>query len=850
MSSAENDSFQTEAIENFDFLTRLHEEVKTFKINNSAKILAVFRSPEGAKFDKTVYPTKETRTTESKVHVSTTSSCAYALAQYYDFWKEAKQEVFGRKEFFRNLSEYWNYIVKSLAQREGFSDPQGIDEFSVLTLLSESKEIQKKVCQYEGAEKIDAQSDNIISKAVNALCYQFIENRLSYGENPHPWVYYRFLTTLDDWKNKIDSRRLRERLEAKYGKTVLEIYSVKNKFPTALDQWTDKRDLNKLRETLNAKNDEAHSEEKSMEMEVQDNKSTKPRPDVKEDKALFFWFWNEIYETAKYELYRQVAFHESKEETLFDVKRLIYSLLIVSWKNRYSNPILINRAIDIIFEEQLNTGLLPISHVVSNDFVMIPNPSQEKLAKNRPIDRFEIFPTDISRSPILLSFECFGDMLRNEYVRKKLMKHYQWLAIACNWVYERLRKDPDNQLIGWYPEYESTHETYSWVASHVLVFIKDFCSFISEIISENALAYFKATKLDEDITFYDSYDIKNNIEQLKEKRYFSALVFGPPGTGKNTIARYLARELGKEDARKNNSKGPVTSWDYIEVIPGQFLASGREQIIPRANEIFKRLNRIKKAVVLFDEVDLLVAKRKSGEGKEEGDKGWIVTALLPKFADLRDLGKVKFILATNAKLQDIDEAILRVGRMDLVLPVGGLYWKDRVRMLKDEIYRIENEKSRNQLLEQIFRLSDEKSIFSLYDPNKISKKTDEEKRKEEDRLFDSVLTSGRILRDKSLECIHCFLSRTNYLSKPRLCLLLQKAFEIIDEATPISNNPLFKELFESTGKIDSFDEDTFKKFHNALLRKFVRKNVRLPGNKSIDTIARGNVYSPAVPRRA
>ena len=521
MRASHSDDFKTEISEDFDSLIKLHDYVKAFKIKNSAKVLAMFRSSEEGKFNKTINKTKPRVIGDEKpnddpkyakpqktTHLSCTATCTYALAQYYDLWKETKQDVFGKMEYFDPLYKYWDYIAEALILEKEPGDRQALDEFSILNMLSFAKQIQKKVLEHQG-DKPANPHDDIIKEAVNALCYHFVENRLAYVEAPHPFIYYKFLTTLDDWKHKLDAKKLRERIE-KSG------IVVENDTP---------------------------DEKKGLQHDKLGNEHVT----TKYDTGLFNWFWNIIYTSAKYELYRQVAFHEAKDLTLFDVKRLIYSLLIVSWKNRYSDTLLRNRALDIIFEEQLDTGLLPISHVVNNDFVMTPI-----LAPNKTLERYEILKADVSASPLLLSFECFSDMLKNENIRKELRKYHQKLALAFNWANERLRRNRDDKLVGWYPEYESTHEAYSWVASHVLLFIKEYCSFISEITSESALSYFNATKIDKDITIYDTYNVKENIEQLKTK-YSSALVFGPPGTGKSTIARYLARELGQKRYRRKEN---------------------------------------------------------------------------------------------------------------------------------------------------------------------------------------------------------------------------------------------------------------------------------------------------------
>jgi hypothetical protein len=68
--------------------------------------------------------------------------------------------------------------------------------------------------------------------------------------------------------------------------------------------------------------------------------------------------------------YRQIALYAAKDWSLFDVKRLVYSLLLATKQGRYSNNLIVEFGLKIIFKEQLDTGLLPIGHVVDSDFVI------------------------------------------------------------------------------------------------------------------------------------------------------------------------------------------------------------------------------------------------------------------------------------------------------------------------------------------------------------------------------------------------------------------------------------------------------------------------------------------------
>ena len=76
---------------------------------------------------------------------------------------------------------------------------------------------------------------------------------------------------------------------------------------------------------------------------------------------------------------------------------------------------------------------------------------------------------------------------------------------------------------------------------------------------------------------------------LKKRR--SALLFGPPGTSKTSLAEAVARRLG---------------WPFVGLSPSDFLKGGLPGIYDRVNEVFDDLMDLFGVVILFDEMDALV----------------------------------------------------------------------------------------------------------------------------------------------------------------------------------------------------------------------------------------------------
>jgi hypothetical protein len=147
--------------------------------------------------------------------------------------------------------------------------------------------------------------------------------------------------------------------------------------------------------------------------------------------------------------------------------------------------------------------------------------------------------------------------------------------------------------------------------------------------------------------------------QLGKKQARSVLLFGPPGTSKTSIVRAVAEKLG---------------WPLIELSPSDFLRNGMDKIFKKANQVFEDLSDLSKAVVFFDEMDAVAQNRQSDL---DVTRQFLTTSMLPKIAALHDEARVLFFMATN-HISELDPAITRPGRFDLLLFVGPPSWKDKL----------------------------------------------------------------------------------------------------------------------------------------------------------------------------
>jgi AAA+ superfamily predicted ATPase/ribosomal protein S18 acetylase RimI-like enzyme len=128
----------------------------------------------------------------------------------------------------------------------------------------------------------------------------------------------------------------------------------------------------------------------------------------------------------------------------------------------------------------------------------------------------------------------------------------------------------------------------------------------------------------------------------------AAVFFGPPGTGKTTIARAIAGRVG---------------WPFVEVFPAQ-LGTTSVEIAAGLRDTFALIEDLEHVVVFIDEVDEIASHRadnKSGQA--------ITNELLKVIPVFRSHPGRLLICATNS-VGDLDAAFIRTGRFDFVIPIG------------------------------------------------------------------------------------------------------------------------------------------------------------------------------------
>ncbi len=129
------------------------------------------------------------------------------------------------------------------------------------------------------------------------------------------------------------------------------------------------------------------------------------------------------------------------------------------------------------------------------------------------------------------------------------------------------------------------------------------------------------------------------------------LFYGPPGTGKTYIAKALAREL---------------ALPMIQLNMGDFLRGIVGESERRVRKITRLIESLAPCVVFMDEFDQLALARDSYFSGDSGVTRRVQNQLLEWLGD--EQRKSLIVGATNF-VEQLDEAFIRVGRIDEIIPV-------------------------------------------------------------------------------------------------------------------------------------------------------------------------------------
>ncbi|KAI9142196.1 P-loop containing nucleoside triphosphate hydrolase protein [Paraphysoderma sedebokerense] len=164
------------------------------------------------------------------------------------------------------------------------------------------------------------------------------------------------------------------------------------------------------------------------------------------------------------------------------------------------------------------------------------------------------------------------------------------------------------------------------------------------------------------------------VEKLGIQHVRGILLFGPPGTGKTLMARQIAKMLNAREPMIVN--GP----EILNKFVGQSEENIRKLFAAAEQEYRERGDESGLHIIIFDELDAICKQRGSkNDGTGVGDS--IVNQLLSKMDGVEQLNNILVIGMTN-RLDMIDEALLRPGRLEVHLEISLPDEKGRVQILK------------------------------------------------------------------------------------------------------------------------------------------------------------------------
>jgi SpoVK/Ycf46/Vps4 family AAA+-type ATPase len=141
------------------------------------------------------------------------------------------------------------------------------------------------------------------------------------------------------------------------------------------------------------------------------------------------------------------------------------------------------------------------------------------------------------------------------------------------------------------------------------------------------------------------------------------IFFGPPGTGKTHFARAIAG---------------VLSWWFIEIAPSMLMVDGTEKVGANLRVAMEKARGLEEAVIFIDEFEEIAGSRDEANRIDKS----ITNEFLKQVPLLKSQSNNILLICATNYIRQLDTALLRPGRFDCIIPVGGLNEDERKTILE------------------------------------------------------------------------------------------------------------------------------------------------------------------------
>lgn len=167
-------------------------------------------------------------------------------------------------------------------------------------------------------------------------------------------------------------------------------------------------------------------------------------------------------------------------------------------------------------------------------------------------------------------------------------------------------------------------------------------------------------------TLLDPLENPDMYEQYGLEISNGVLLYGPPGTGKTYLSRALAGEAGC-------SFLPITASDIVS----KWIGEAAQNI----QDLFEKARDVAPAIVFVDEIDA-IARSRGGLNMSNSEQQ-AVNELLAQISELDD--DDVFVVGTTNRLDIVDEAVTRAGRLGETIEVPPPDRKARIAILQQQL---------------------------------------------------------------------------------------------------------------------------------------------------------------------